>query len=824
MKETRNMMTAFSRFLVLALFGSSIISAAPAQNTPEKLSTNLKKWRTEYAPEKVYVHHDKPYYAAGQQIWLKAYVLNASTLRPSTKSHVLYVELISPGQGAVQSLKLKIDEGSTHGDIALPDHLPKGFYRLIAYTKWMQNFGEETYFSKDIMILGRNEEAHISAKVPPHIDLQFFPEGGDMVSGINSRIAFKAVDEKGRGVKVSGSIYNDRGKKITDFTDQHLGMGSFFLQPEPGHRYHARITLREGTSKEFSLPNPLPEGYVLTVDETSNPDHLQLHIAGNTSAAKALVLTVISRDELAYSKTFTLKRGDAQQFQVAKKLLPTGIARINLSSALGEPLAERLVFVNHHDQLNIAISSNRTRYQSREEVKLELLVTNKNGQPVATELSIAVTDDELVSPDPQGVSLQTYLLLNSDLKGYIEQPRYYFEDNSAERQTALQLLVMTHGWRRFAWKDAHAGNFPDIRHPNETSLSICGRLVNQKGNPVKKGEVLLYVKDQHISFIMTETDDMGKYCFEGFDFRDSIDMVIQGTDAKGRRTQLIVEVDKDEPLSPPQLVNATPLVAFHPSSEMNKDFYTVSQNQKHVERAIGVQSLNTIYLKEVIVMDERIEMPDAFRLHQSADVILYPSDIPIAPSGNILEVIQGRVAGVNIVRTGPNEFHAIIRGQGPPLYLLDGIPIHENTLMSINQLDIARIEILKNVASSAIYGGRAGNGVIALYTRTNAGYRYVERLPGRYIIIHRAGGFSKVREFYSPNYSESDLAHQFPDMRTTVYWNPSVQTDEKGRSVVTFFTADRSTTYRAIVEGVSADGVAGRKEVTFSVKPRDAKP
>jgi TonB-dependent SusC/RagA subfamily outer membrane receptor len=152
------------------------------------------------------------------------------------------------------------------------------------------------------------------------------------------------------------------------------------------------------------------------------------------------------------------------------------------------------------------------------------------------------------------------------------------------------------------------------------------------------------------------------------------------------------------------------------------------------------------------------------------------------------------------------------------------MPINENSILALNPFDIGRIEILKSAASASIYGGRAGNGVIALYTRTGTDYQYMESLPGRYIIIHRAGGYSKVREFYSPQYGESDPAHQFPDLRTTLYWNPSVQTDEKGIAVLSFFAADRNTSYRAVVEGVSPDGFTGRSEMNFGVKREEVSP
>jgi len=209
-----------------------------------------------------------------------------------------------------------------------------------------------------------------------------------------------------------------------------------------------------------------------------------------------------------------------------------------------------------------------------------------------------------------------------------------------------------------------------------------------------------------------------------------------------------------------------------------------------------------------------------FKLHTTPDVVISGKELSIAPSGNIIESLQGRVAGLQVYRVGPNQFRASIRGQQTsPLYLIDGMPVSEGTLSSINQFDISRIEILKNAANAAIYGGRAAGGVIALYTNRN-GEEPVEVEPGKYIIIHQAKGYSKVREFYSPQYDGPTPASDEPDLRTTIYWNPSVKTDAQGKATVTFYTANRSTNYRAIAEGISDDGKPGRATLIFGVNSK----
>ncbi|WP_071530859.1 TonB-dependent receptor plug domain-containing protein [Pontibacter sp. BAB1700] len=217
-------------------------------------------------------------------------------------------------------------------------------------------------------------------------------------------------------------------------------------------------------------------------------------------------------------------------------------------------------------------------------------------------------------------------------------------------------------------------------------------------------------------------------------------------------------------------------------------------------------------------------MVQPFKLHRKADAVIDVKDLPIAPSGNVIESLQGRVAGVQVYRAGPNDYRARIRGsRTAPLYLIDGMPVEEGITSQLNQFDISRIEILKDPASASLYGGRASGGVIALYTR-QGGEAMQEVEPGKYIIIHRAQGYSKVREFYSPAYDGKTPASREPDLRTTLYWNPSVQTDAAGKATVTFYAADRNTTYRAIAEGISDAGKPGRGVTTFGVSLGKANP
>ncbi len=778
----------------------------------EKIQTNLSVWRINYAPEKVYLHHDKPYYMTGEVIWLNAYLVHASDLTPSDKSKILYIDLINDKNELVKKLTLETEDGRTNGDLSLPGDLQEGAYTLVAYTNWMKNFGKEQFFKKPIYIW--SPESNDKTQDPParsEPDFQFFPEGGEMVTGISGKVAFKATGPDGKGIEVTGELYDDTGLKLTDIASTHAGMGSFRITPDSTRSYLAKVTFENGTRREYRLPKASPVGYGMNFE--TQGEQINITTVTNHPVGENVLLTGIAGDQLRYSQEFHLIPNEKNRLEIPKSAFPTGILRFTLATSTGDPLAERLVFIDHADQLNLTISSNQQQFLGREQVMLEMEAKDQQGNPVATSFSLAVTDDQLASRESNGMKIQSYLLLTSDLKGYIEAPGYYFNPENEDRHAALDLLMMTQGWRRFAWKDILADNFPAIDHSPEFDIRISGNLQKDNGDPIPNGEALLFLKDKYQTFIATETNENGDFVFEGFHFNDSIDVLIQGTDARGRTGNVNVSIDDE--VYYPQLQATGNWSTESAAARINRDYFSPSQPLfQGIETDISSLELGELLLEEVVV-EGRAEISRPFTLHRNADMTIEASQLPTAPSGNILEVLQGRVAGLQVVRSGPNQFSAVIRGQGTPLYLLDGVPVDESMLQSINQYDISRIEILKSPGNTGIYGGRGSGGVIALFTQRGP-TEIEEPETGDHITVQRVGGFSKTRQFYSPKYGENTRS-EIPDFRSTIYWNPNVRTNEKGIAQVTFFTADRSTLYRVNAEGISEKGKVGQAELILEV-------
>ncbi|MEX0884706.1 MAG: TonB-dependent receptor plug domain-containing protein, partial [Cyclobacteriaceae bacterium] len=464
-------------------------------------------------------------------------------------------------------------------------------------------------------------------------------------------------------------------------------------------------------------------------------------------------------------------------------------------------------------QMDIEISPDKKQFLNREQVTLNIEAKDAEGKPLSTDIALAVTDGQLAVKDQNDMHILSYLLLSSDLKGFVEEPGYYFNPENNDRYEALDLLLMTQGWRRFTWQEIVTDSFPKMDHSPELDIKIRGRLLKDNGDPVQKGEALLFLKDKYETFLATETDEKGNFVFDGFHFRDSIEVLVQGKDQKGKFNNVNVQLERRS-FSPDNLEGLIPL-SKHMDERINRQYIPPALPLfQGMESDIGSMELGEFLLEEVVV-EGKAEISEPFRLHRNADVVIDASQLPPAPSGNILQVLQGRVAGLQITPGGPNQFNAVIRGQGTPLFLLDGMPIDAGMLQSINQFDISRVEVLKSPGNNGIYGGRGEGGVIALYThRGNESIEEPE--AGDHITVQRIGGFSKTRQFYVPPYDENN-GPDVRDERSTIFWSPNVKTNENGQATVRFFTSDRNTFYRVIGEGISEKGKPGKSELFLEV-------
>lgn len=889
----------------------------------EKIIGKLTFFENNYPQEKVYLHLDKPYYAAGEDMWFSAYLVNSSDHAPSPISKVLYVELVNPQDSIAQRVVLQIKEGKGAGDFTLSDTIPAGLYRLRAYTSWMQNFDEAYFYHQNVQIWNPRESdltpaadfafkpqakgdsvlvdlqlltpsaapgpqtaltytvlqgakkvgtrkvtTNPSGKTklrfflpdtdglqnaqlrlafvqgqqtitknllipkPNKIDLQFFPEGGNLVSGFWNTIGFKAVDAQGLGAEVKGGIFDQSGNKVADFASLKFGMGRLGFMPEKGKRYEAKVKDATGSVTTYHLPLPLDQGMVMAVDNTkSDKVRVKCYAVGfaeGTGKPTGLHVVAQARGVTFFGASSATGR-DVFQVDIPKEKFPSGVSQITLFNQAGEPLAERLVFVNQSKNLKIAVIPDKPAYKPREKATLQIEVKDAAGAPVVGNFSLSVTDSKTVVPAPHAANIVSYLQLSSDLKGYIEQPDYYFSSDQPEVQLALDNLMLTQGWRRFVWQEIMKDKFPVMSSPLEQGLSVSGVVTqyNEK-KPVKDAVVTMFDVAKMKNMLVGQSDAQGRFSIALPPLTDSSRVVLQASNQKGK-SNLLVNLETLAPAVVQPKVPYAPLAT--PLSGPQWAYLRSNREQLKVDQSMG----KGVMLGEVVIRgrkdpDANRSMADRSTLHAPRDVSYSVSGSRFSPGIDIISSLPGRTPGVamvegKLVLRGAarqsfdfgGEGGASEAGSTEPLYLIDGVRADMGMAQAVDVTEVERVDVLMPGAPSAIYGSEGVYGVISIILKRPGTYAAKTNARWQGVAIYRGPKFLTEREFYMPKYDKPSEVH-VPDWRTTLYWHPAIKTNAEGKAQVAFYCADSKTSYMAVVEGVTSKGSLGRGNGEMQVR------
>ncbi|QDK78512.1 TonB-dependent receptor [Spirosoma sp. KCTC 42546] len=830
-------LTFFHRVRLITLLTIGSLSAIHFVDDPDFSKLVIERFRAynqQRPTEKVYVHTDRDAYLIGETIWLKGYLMNGTTHEADSASRVVYVDLVDPIARRVRlRTQLRATAGYAPGQLFLPDSLAAGTYQLRAYTNFMRNYPDAYFFSKPVTILGNNG-ANVGTNkglttspepqkgVVNRPDVQFLPEGGQLVEGIESRVAFKAVNAAGRSIPVEGFILNTKKDTIVGFTSTHLGMGYFTITPEAGQSYTATIRLGDGTSLAYPLPAVQPQGVVMQIDNLSHKDNMKVYVRHNkTSSDAAAKLTLIAQTRGQINHVVSIPMAKKTSLiQIPRNTFPEGISQLTLFDETQKPVSERLVFINRNEQISIALTPDKKTYKNREKLDLTITTTNAQGKPVAANVSLAAVDARLApEADSRGSTIVSQVLLSSDLIGTVEQPSYYFDPAHDDRLLKLDLLLMTQGWRRFAWTDVLGGTIPPINHFVERGLSLTGWVVrpNQKdiGGKVKL-TFLLAKRDSTRDFLMGETDEAGNFGAYDLDFTDTTTVLIQGIKGRANRS---LAISLDQLLMPTVTITKVPYNPLEFRQDELAEFIRRTKEYQEIERQI--RRNGEVLLQAVTVKAKKYQERDSRVIYGTPDASVKFTAQNTSGRMTILDVIQGQVAGVQVIGNGFNA-RVQIRGaanfNGPvdPLFVLDGMPMDLQAIMGISVQDVDRVDVLKG-ASAAIYGSRASGGVISILTK-RGGPNYdltKEVVPGT--LVAKLPGYAPLREFYAPRYDVKKPEHVRPDYRTTLFWAPMIQTDAEGKATVTFFTSDAKTDIRLRAEGITVGGMPGTAKAIVRV-------
>jgi hypothetical protein len=391
--------------------------------------------------ERIYLHIDRLNYTSGDDIWFKAYVIDPATNKLSLNTNNLHVELIAPDSKIIQRRTVRIENGTGHGDFQLHDSIPSGRYRIRAYTNYMRNFDEQFFFLKEITVVSPYDDVlglkKPVKKIDNKIDIKFFPEGGSLVENVTSRIAFKAVNALGKGCDVAVKLYSASGEHIAIFTSTRKGMGSFNIQPGPGHSYYAVVQSGDSTETRASLPESFPTGVAIHT-HISNDKKLILTVSTNDatlSKLKGIDFSVNLSSRNLINKLSKIRINSlVNNFLIPLDSIPDGILRVTLSGIEGLPLCERLVFLQKSSEVRLNVTTDKKQYKAREKVNTEISLSGDSTFTGAGEFSFSAAEEQ--STDNSSLwpsSIVSWFLLVSDIRGNVEEPSYYFDPENKNR-------------------------------------------------------------------------------------------------------------------------------------------------------------------------------------------------------------------------------------------------------------------------------------------------------------------------------------------------------------------------------------------------------
>ncbi|MEI6049695.1 MAG: TonB-dependent receptor plug domain-containing protein [Bacteroidota bacterium] len=773
--------------------------------------------------EKIYLHTDRSYYYSGDDIWFKAYLIEAADRLLTNHSKNLHVELISPSLKIISDRIVRLDSGLGRGDFKLPDELRSGKYKLRAYTNYMRNFSDQLFFSKKIDVINpadkQDENSDEVKYVANNIRLTFFPEGGSLVDNVSSIVAFKAINSLEKGCDVAGKIYSSAGDLITTFKSTHLGMGSFFLRPIPGLSYYSIFRGDDSIDVRTEIPTSFSAGVTLGV--SINQDN-ELLITTKTNPKtltlvfeKDLLLTFSRRKEVI--KTIRYKiNAPVTNFVIPTDDLPDGILMLSLSTLEDLPLSERLVYNQREAPLSIRIETDKLFYSKREPVSLKISLSGDSTLEKKGNVSLAVVNESLtekISQFPRTIS--SWFLLESDVHGFIEDPSYYFDPLNTERFRDLDLLLRTQGWRDFAWK------YDTTYFPPENGFTLSGRLKRYYGNKSLEGSrVSIGIFGSGHRFLTTvPVDSSGRFKVSGIDFTGEARLIVTGIGKKDHlKGVMILDSVNYIPAKVSDSLSSVSTLIENKWSSL-KTYYEINESIRKKYKLS-----DTISLGEVKIISERPKDAQTVKVERSRVKYVNPdSEVIITQQmqgyNYLIEILRGHVPGFVVTGSYP-DYKVQIRGigsinaQGAPLVLIDGNQATFEDLISMPIPAIDRIDVLKSVFTTNIFGMRGSNGVINLITRAG-GWAYI---PVKYSLNLRISGYYASRIFYSPQHSSDSNSAFDPDLRSTLLWKPDINLEGNKEVILNYYNGDNSSLIRIIAEGITITGIPVTGKAEYEVR------
>ena len=616
-------------------------------------------------------------------------------------------------------------------------------------------------------------------------DVKFFPEGGALINIPHQNVAFKAQGADGFSKEIEGFLFNSKGDTLTNFRSEHNGMGIFTMNPVNNETYYVTVRTNDSITKRFDLPAIEPKGISIAMSHYKQEIRYEIQKTEATEWPQKLFLLAHTRGKLAILQPINPKRTFGK---MNDSLFTEGITHFMLIDEQGNALSERLIFVPDHKPNQWQITTDQPTYGKREKVSLQITAKDSEGNPVEGTFSVSITDRKSIQPDSLADNILSNLLLTSDLKGYVEDPAFYFLNQDARTLRSIDYLMMTHGWRRH--KMENVLRTPSLNFTNyiEKGQTISGRIMGFFGANVKKGPICVLAPKYNI-IATTEADEKGQFIVNT-SFRDSTTFLVQARTKKGFAGVDIL-------MDPPQYPVATHKAPyFNGSTTFMENYLMNTRDQYYMEGGMRVYNL-----KEVTVTAKR-ERPSSKSIYTGGINTYTVEEDRLQGYGQTAFDAASRLPSVTI--TNGSEIH-IRNNSEPAIIVIDDIVYEDasDILKDIQVSDMSSISLLRG-ADAVILGPRASGGAVVITLKDP---RNLPARPAQGIITYTPLGYSESVEFYHPTYDTPEKKNaQRSDFRSTVYWNPELRLDAEGKATIEYYTPDSTAPEDIIIEGVDKNG------------------
>ncbi len=800
-------MQKIGKKLLITLLVVGAFSIGKAQM---RIDSVLNIYGTNYRPERLYFQLDKPAYMPGDTIWFKGYVMAGIT--PSNISKNLYVDFSDINGKVLAHLVYPIIVSGGGGQFAVPDSIAGNAVHMRAYTVWMKNFDSSYFFNKDIRIVKRITKNAVKSVPTVKPVINFFPEGGNLVADVSSNVAFKANDQYGVPLSVSGTVFDSKNQKVADFKSIHDGMGSFRFLPSDKETYTAKCKVGDANITQ-QLPKVQSSGVVLQLKAMGNKESFLISRSANvTEEQKQIHILATVQQQTVYLANGNLTEKLSLSGSIEVSNVPAGIMQVTIFDKNWVPLSERICFIPNMKDAVVEPEFGFLKLGLTKRANNEMVLRLPQGN--ISNMSLSVTDAGLGKDSTDDIL--TRFLVTGDLHGMVYHPGYYFSDTTDQIKNHLDLVMLTHGWRRYDWDKIAKAQYPTINFPADSNyITLSGKVFGATADQLRTaGDLLILAKPTGkgdnagiIPYMMKVKPD-GTFNDSAAIFTDSLNVSYSFAQKKNLIDRVSVRFMNNRQVPPLKIMPDPLSLEYLKVSDTtgNALLNYLLAEEARLEELKKTTTMEAVTVKTrpksaLQLMDEKYAS-GMFTGGNGTGFDLV-NDVVAASSMNILQYLQGRVAGLQI--SNPMNNPSLTWRGGTPQIYLNEMPVDVQTITNMPVTDMAYVKTMPPPFMGGFGGGSGG--AIAIYTR-KGDERTANDANSKSGLPHQLiAGYSSMRSFYVPNYERLDEYNDKPDLRSTLYWVPTILTDANNKEYhLNFFNNDITKSFRVILEGLDSEG------------------